>query len=65
MVMLSVIKLVWLLEILLSMRELISQKHFSLVVKATTVWLVLTVAVSRDEKINQLDVHNTFLNKIL
>jgi hypothetical protein len=35
------------------------------VVKATTVWLVLIVAVSRDEKINQLDVHNTFLNKIL
>jgi hypothetical protein len=34
------------------------------VVKATTVWLILTTVVSRDWKINQLDVHNTLLNEI-
>jgi histone deacetylase 1/2 len=35
---------------------------FSLVLKPTTIWLVLTIVVSKGWKIRQLDVHNAFLN---
>ena len=38
---------------------------FSLVVKPTTVRLVLTIIVSKGWKIRQLDVYNTFLNSSL
>jgi len=35
---------------------------FILVVKSTTVWLVLAIAISNHWQIRQLDVHNVFLN---
>jgi histone deacetylase 1/2 len=38
---------------------------FSLVIKPTTVRLVLTIVVSYGWNIHQLDVHNAFLNSIL
>lgn len=38
---------------------------FSLVVKQAIIWLIFTVAVSRGWKINQLDIHNAFLNTTL
>lgn len=40
-------------------------RTFNLVVKPTTIHLVLTIVVSRGWQINQLDVHNIFLNMIL
>jgi histone deacetylase 1/2 len=40
-------------------------KMFSLVIKPTTVHLVLTIVVSYGWNIHQLDVHNAFLNDIL
>ena len=38
---------------------------FNHVLKQATVWLIFTVAVSRGWKINQLDIHNAFLNETL
>ena len=35
---------------------------FSFVVKATTIQIVLTITLSKDRKIRQLDVNNGFLN---
>ena len=38
---------------------------FSLVVKPVTVRLIFSIAVSRNWKIYQLDIHNVFLNDVL
>jgi hypothetical protein len=38
---------------------------FSLVVNPATIWIVLTLAVSRGWPVHQLDVKNSFLHGIL
>jgi histone deacetylase 1/2 len=38
---------------------------FSLVIKQATIRLVFSIAVSRNWKIHQLDIHNAFLNGVL
>jgi histone deacetylase 1/2 len=38
---------------------------FNLVIKQATVRLVFSIAVSRNWKIHQLDIHNAFLNGVL
>ena len=50
---------------LLSTRGIDYLETFNLVVKPTTVHLVLIIAVSYGWNIHQLDVHNAFLNGIL
>ena len=41
------------------------QETFSLVVKLTTVWILLSLAVNQDWALHQFDVKNTFLHRDL
>ena len=62
MVALNAMRLSWLQKVLVSKKVLIT---LSRVVKQATVQLIFTVVVLRGWKINQLDIHNVFLNKTL
>jgi len=59
------IRHVWLLEALLSKKAFDYSETFNPVVKPATVRLVFSIAVSRNWKIHQLDIHNAFLNGVL
>lgn len=41
------------------------EETFSLVVKVATIWLILSIAMSRDWSLRQLDVKNAFLQNVL
>ena len=56
----------WSAQVLATIRDAIDYENtLSPVVKATTIKVVLSIAVSRGWSLRQLDVHNAFLHGVL